>query len=72
MLVDIQKIGNLFGKGIVSEFGPSILKGALLKIFSLEKVDQKKVTFWVLENRNLWDGLGSEYQKALRNLASKL
>lgn len=71
-LEELMKLGNLFGKGIISQFAPDILRGAIVELFRAEKLDVRKTTAWVEDNRNLWDGLGEERQEQFERLARKI
>lgn len=70
--IDVKKLGNFLGKGIVSEFAPEILQGVLLGMFRAEKLDIKKTTIWVENNTSLWDNIGQKHQEQLKMLAQKL
>jgi len=69
---DILKYGGVLGKGVVATFAPSILKGALVELFRVRKVDVKKATKWVLANNSLWDSLEPEHKRQFKQLTSKL
>ena len=72
MAVDIKKVGNLLSKGLISQVAPDVAKGAIVEIFRGWKLDVKKTTAWVQENRSLWDSMGAEHQNQLKLLVQKV
>lgn len=69
---DILKYGQVFGRGVVATFAPSILKGMLVELFRKRRVDVGKVTEWVLADKSLWDSLEPEQKRQFKQLASKI
>jgi len=69
---DVLKYGQFLGKGVVATFAPNILKGALVELFRVRKVDVNKATEWVLANNSLWDSLEPERKRQFKQLATKL
>ena len=69
---DILKYSSVFGKGIAATFAPSILKGVLVELFRVRKVDVKKAIEWVITNSSLWDSLEPERKEQFKKLAGKV
>lgn len=76
MPIDIPEIlseySGFFGKGFVLEFGSEIVKGMLVELLRIKKVDVSKATKWVQDNSSLWDGLEPKFQNNLKKLAKKV
>ena len=72
MPVNLKRYGEIFGRGITATFAPGILKGAVVDYFKEKRVDTKKATEWVQENKSLWDNLDPERQRRFKQLAGKL
>lgn len=70
--IDIRKLGPLLGKGLVAEFAPDILRGALIELFRSKKVSVAKATEWVEQNISLWESLNPEHHGQLKRLTQKL
>lgn len=70
--IDIKKIGNLLGKGLISQFAPNILRGMIIELFKAERLDVGKTTDWVLENKSLWDSIGQERRDQFKRLSQKI
>ncbi|KKN48239.1 hypothetical protein LCGC14_0655010 [marine sediment metagenome] len=70
--IDIKKYGKVLGKGVFSTLAPSILKGVLVELFRIRKVNVKQATEWVLANYSLWDSLEPERKIQFKQLAGKL
>ena len=69
---NILKYGKVLGKGVTATFAPSILKGALVELFRIRRVNVKKATEWVIANSSLWDSLEPERKRQFKQLAGKL
>lgn len=68
--LDIKKLGNLFGKGLIPEFAPAIVKGFLIEFFKSKRLNPKEVTHWVENDTNLWDSIGPKYQQQIKRVGS--
>jgi len=70
--LDILALGNRIGKGLLSQFAPDMLQGALVDLFKEKNLDIQKTTAWVEGNKSLWDSLGEERQEQFKRLAPKI
>jgi len=68
----IKKYGQALERGLLGEFAPGILKGALVELFKIRKLNVAKATSWVENNYNLWGALDLKEQKQFKNLASRV
>lgn len=68
----IMELGRGLGKGVVATFAPAVVKGALVELFRIRKVDVKKATEWVLANKSLWDSFEPERKRQFKRLADKV
>lgn len=59
----IKKYAGIFGKGVVAEVVPELLKSGLVEV--LKKTTVKRVCEWVENDISLWDNLGVNHQKSL-------
>lgn len=65
---EVKKYGGYFAKGIVAEMAPQILKGSLVELMKIKRVDVKKASEWVQTNTRLWDVIEPNQRKALLKL----
>jgi len=69
---DFRKVGNLLERGIVSEFAPTILKGALIELFQAKKLNVETITRYVQEDVSLWGSIEPRYQQQVKRQAGRL
>ena len=70
--IDVKKYSETLGRGLVSNFAPSMLKGALLEVFKEENLNVDKAIEWVESKNNLWNDLKIDKQKQFKYLARKV
>lgn len=70
--IDLKKYSGVLGKGVVATFAPSILKGVLVELFRIRKVNVKLAIEWVLADYNLWESLEPERKNQFKQLANKV
>ena len=70
--IDIKKLSNLLGKGLISQFAPSMLQGVIVALFRKEELDVSKTSSWVQNNTTLWDKIGQDRQEQLKRSLQKL
>lgn len=66
--LDIKKLGNLLGKGLLPELAPEIIKGFLIEFFKSKGLDFKEVTRWVENDISLWDSIDPKYQHQIKRV----
>ena len=67
--MDFGQIGSLAKRGLIAEFAPNIVKGALAEFFEAKNMSVAKATKWVEGNVSLWKNLEPGNQEQLKNMA---
>ena len=68
----LKKYKPIIEKGIMLEYAPQMVQGALVEILDVIGLDVKKANEWVQKDICLWDELDPKYQQTLINLRIKL
>lgn len=68
----VKKYGGFLGKGLIGEFAPEVIRGALVEMFRIRNLDVEKAIYWVETNSSLWDSLEPQYRERFSHLAHKV
>lgn len=64
--VEVKKYASVFGKGMVAQFAPEVLKGGLVEVMRKKTVEA--TCNWVDKNIRLWNELEPDHRKSLLKL----
>lgn len=69
---ELKKYAGVFGKGIMIQVAPTVMKGILIEVMRIRKSDVKKTIKWVETNESLWDAIEPKHKKTLSKFSGKL
>lgn len=68
----LKKYGGVFGKGVVIQMAPAVMKGILIEMMRKRGSDVASTIKWVESNESLWDAIEPKQKEMLSKFSGKL